>query len=149
MPSAPLAVDGHKARAARHLLIGGALEDAGDEWAAVALFYAAYHLVKAALLSDPIFDDPAKLHAIHFDILGDDRHTSRHHGRKGGPERSWGINEMVTLLYPAITRSYERLHQASIDVRYSIGLPVGALPDLRAAIDQITQAADAGSLRRG
>ena len=124
-----------------------ALEDAGDEWAAVPLFYAGYHLVKAALLIDPIWTDAPRRVGIHMELTPDDKLVTRHHGRKiSGDGRRWGINEIVLLLYAHIVAPYERLHQASIQVRYGAGLPAGALPSLRVDIDSIKAESDAGTL---
>ena len=145
--STPLAEQAHLDRAARHIVIGSALADAGDEWAAVPMFYSAYHFVKAALLVDPIWWDIQRLQGTRPDLIPDDRFTKRHHGhRQTGRPREWGINELVLVLYPSIARDYEQLHVASIDVRYHEGLPSGALPDLRAAMDRIRAASESGAL---
>src|SRR4051812_9416111 len=76
----PLREDEHLKRAERHKKIGDLLAGAGDEWAAVPWFYSAYHLVKAALLVDPIFDDLRALSAISVDLIPQDRFTNRHNG---------------------------------------------------------------------
>lgn len=136
--STPLREDQHRSRAERHRKVGAALLDAGDEWAAVPLFYAGYHLVKAALLRDPIFGDPTSLSRISADLTPEDRFVTRHHGRRRrGEPREWGVNEVVQVLYRRATKSYEALHQASILVRYGEGLPANSLESLRAALDHI------------
>lgn len=145
--SPPLAETEHRRRADRHLVVGGALEAAGDEWACVPLFYGAYHLVKAAMLLDPIWTDAPRRVGFHMELTPDDKLVTRHHGRKvSGDGRQWGINELVLMLYPQIVKPYERLHQASIQVRYGAGLPAGALPSLRVDVDAIKAASDAGEL---
>lgn len=146
-----LAVEQHQQRADRHLHIGRALFDAGDEWAAVPFFYCAYHHVKAALLDDPVWGDISRMHRLHPDLIPDDRWVSRHHGRKGlpGAPRQWGINDLVLLLYPSIVKQYEQLHQASIDVRYSTGLPPGALEALPAAVEHVRTEVQEGHLVAG
>lgn len=145
MPGPTLDSTSHQARAARHAKIGEMLVEAGDEWGAVCCFYAAYHHVKAALLEDPIFDDPTRMHDRHLDLVADDRFTDRHKGRRNtGRGREWGINELVGLLYPQIRREYEQLHQASIDVRYGSGLRSGALPAVTSALTAIENEANTG-----
>ena len=99
------------------------MAEAGHEWAAVALFYAAYHDVKAALLEDVIFDSFEACQAVSPDLLPQDRKTTRHQGRKQTASgREWGINELVLKLYRPAAGSYEKLHQMSNDVRYQAGL---------------------------
>lgn len=118
-----------------HAKTGDALEGAGDEWAAVCWFYSAYHYVRSALIADPIFDDLTRLQSVHQHLVPDDRHVTRHKGRRGGaPEL--GVNEVVLKLYPAIAGPYDKLHQASIDVRYERGLR-GNLSQLRPLLSAI------------
>lgn len=103
--------------------MGLLLLEAGDEWGAVCLFYAAYHAVKAALLEDTVFDTIDACQAVNRDLLPQDRDTTRHNGRRRTSSgREWGINELVLLLYRPAAGTYEKLHQASIDVRYGDGL---------------------------
>lgn len=140
--------EAHVRRAGRHYDVGVALHEAGnDEWAAVCYFYAGYHYVKAAMLRDPLFDDPAKCSAKHLDLNTDDRYTDRHQVRKSRDAgRGWGVNDLVLLLYRGIVGDYERLHTASVDVRYRDGLLPEALPALRSNIDNIRAAFDAGQI---
>jgi len=139
----------HERRAARHRTVGTALIDAGDEWGAVPLFYCAYHLLKAAMLVDPIWHAPGDLHKLHTDLIADDRFTDRHKGRRrpGGGPKEWGINDLVMLLYRPMVRDYEVLHQASVTVRYGAGLPADVeLSSLVDACDRIAAAYAAGSI---
>jgi hypothetical protein len=107
------------------------MAEVGHEWAAVPLFYSAYHFVKRAMIRDPIWDQVNALQSLHQGLIPDDRYIDRHKGRqRPGQPRQWGVNEIVTLLYKPIARPYDRLHQASIDVRYGVGLDPVALPDL-------------------
>lgn len=148
MPPA-LREDQHRARSQRHQLIGNALGDAGDEWAVVPWFYSAYHLVKAALLRDPIWGDLQSLHAISVDLTPDDRFIDRHKGRRGrvpGVAVEFGINDLVLRLYRPAAGSYDRLHTASNLVRYGIGLSDGALESLRGCLDQIMDMDSRGEL---
>lgn len=137
----------HVARAERHRKIGDLLADAGDEWAAVPLFYSGYHYVKAALLCDPIWGDLQSLVAISPELMPQDRYTERHKGRRrptSSPE--WGINDLVLKLYRSSAGGYDRLHQGSISVRYGMGLPEGALPQLRACLDDLQSKFESGEL---
>jgi hypothetical protein len=119
------------ARGASHAQLGRTLADVDHEWAAVPLFYSAYHLVKLAMLRDPIWDRVNALQTLHQGLIPDDRFTERHKGRqRRGEPRQWGVNEIVSVLYKNIARPYERLHLASIDVRYGVGLDMDAMPDL-------------------
>ncbi len=126
--AAPLRQLEHERRAEQHREVGALLVGTGDEWAAVPLFYSAYHVVKAALLTDPIWDTPSDLHRLHVDLIPGDRFTDRHKGRRrsGGGEKEWGINELVLLLYRPFAGRYDLLHQNSITVRYGKGLPEDA-----------------------
>lgn len=146
--SPPLAEQEHRRRAGEHHDVGRALHQAAEnEWAAVCYFYAAYHLVKTAMLLDPIWSNAPARVALHLELTPDDRFCTRHHGSgRSGDGRMWGINELVLLMYPQIVKPYERLHQASIQVRYGAGLPKGALPSLLADLEAIKAASDAGTL---
>lgn len=133
-------------RAQKHADVGDALAEAArNEWAAVCWFYSAYHLTRAALLSDPVFEDTPRLQNIYHLLVPEDRHVTRHRGRRG-PHPEMGINDLVEKLYPALSGSYERLHQASIDVRYEDGLRP-ELSVLRSLLTTITDAYDNGQMR--
>jgi hypothetical protein len=139
---ARLAIGEHNARADRHAKVGDALHGAGDEWAAVCFFYAAYHLVRATLLSDPIFSDMSRLKVINRNLMPQDQFSESHHGSRQ-PGASFGVNELVRLLYPSIYRHYEYLHQASIQVRYEKGLRF-QLDSVRESLDAVRGAVEAG-----
>ncbi len=142
--SAPISAVQRLERAERHEVIGDLLADAGDEWACVPYFYAAYHRVLHALSEDPVFDDPTRLSRVNRNLSIADRHVTRHHGRRKLGE--WGVNDLVTLLYRPIAVDYERLHAASIDVRYGGGFR-GDLSDVRAALGHMKAEHEAGHLR--
>ena len=95
----------------------------GDDWFAVCYFYAGYHTVRAAIMTDPIFDDLSRLQAKAAWLTIEDRYASAHQGRvaKGQPRKA-GVNDIVRLLYPDIAAEYVRLHMASVEVRYQEGL---------------------------
>lgn len=138
----------HLRRAKDHKAVGDILGEAQHEWAAVTWFYSAYHLMRASLLVDPIFDDVRVLSRVNVDMTPETRFTSRHKGRRpmSGQAREWGLNDLVLKLYRPAAGSYERLHQASITVRYGAGLPKDALPSLTEALDKIHAMHDAGQL---
>lgn len=135
-------------RAQRHRKVGDALAGAGDEWALVCYFYSAYHLVKAALISDPVFDDAARLAKAPIPLTPDDRYVTSHRGRRrpGWPQE-WGVNDLVTMIYRFIRDDYELLHQASIEVRYGRGRALPPIEVAREALDRIRDRSDSGSLR--
>lgn len=145
-PSSRLSIQAHQERAGHHTAVGDGLAASDEGWAAVCYFYAAYHLVRASLIDDPIFDDPTLLSRVRPDLTPEDRFTSHHHGRKQTMNgRDWGVNELVALLYRSLSRDYERLHQASLDVRYGAGLR-GDVAPLRASLLVIQEAYTAGSI---
>lgn len=99
------------------------LRSINDEWSVVCVFYAAYHLMKAALLSDPIFNSNIELAKISPNLTLADQHVTKHRARKGDAGASGlGLNEIVSYLYPDLASRYERLHMASVEVRYNGGL---------------------------
>ena len=109
-------------RAEHHWTAAQNLYAKNDEWAAVCGFYSCYQLIRASMESDPIFGDSGLLLAVHPSLHPDDRHETKH--SKGGLSRpTFGVNEIVTLVYPHIKKEYHALHRASCDVRYENGLP--------------------------
>lgn len=146
MSGAALSPTQHRAASVRHRETSITFKAAEDEWAAVAMFYSAYHVVRAAMLDDPIWMNAGALARINVNLNHEDRFTSRHHGGVRPSGRVFGVNEIVGMLYPSIQGAYERLHQASIDVRYGVGLADGALEHLPSLLDQIHEAAERGDL---
>lgn len=106
------------ARSSSHQDAGDRLKALDDEWFAVCYFYSAYHMVKAAMLEDPIFDDIARCAAVHRNLSVDSRFTTHHSGGLAANGRSLGMNEIVMKLYKPIRVPYTRLHAASVAVRY-------------------------------
>lgn len=117
-------IETHKERAGTHRLTGDDLHALGNEWFAVCYFYSAYHLVKAAMNADPIFDSVTALAKIHASLTMESRYAEHHSGGFGQNGRSLGVNEIVFKLYPKIRVAYNRLHVASCHVRYSRGLGI-------------------------
>lgn len=122
--SAPLSSHEHAVASERHARTAGELSPKSSEWATVAYFYAAYHLVKQAMLEDPIWQRPSELAAKHPELQPSVSKVTRHSGGKGRRRRCriWGVNELVELLYPSIYEPYILMHEASIEVRYKRGL---------------------------
>ena len=100
------------------------LRSADDEWFAACLASSAYHLVKAAMLGDPIFDSPDELRLRDPRLTPESRFITTHQGLRGADGRSLGLTDVVRILYPAIAVEYERLHMASRDIHYGDGLGV-------------------------
>lgn len=125
----PLTASQHVLRADEHESLAGVLRDSGHEWAAVAYFYSAYHLVSAALLRDPIFTSPGRLAAASPALTMADQTATRHQGymqfgHGGRRTKIWGLNDLVALLYRPVWPFYAQLHEGSVDVRYGTGLRV-------------------------
>lgn len=116
----------HLSRQAYHRQIGLVLADleVSHPWGCVVVFYAAYHSARWALQCDQRFNDMAALKAINPHLVPELKNTAKHKTRGPlgrGPE--FGVNDLVALLYPAASPAYEKLHQASIEVRYEAGRP--------------------------
>lgn len=132
-------------RARDHAKLAEVMFDTGQEWAAVCAFYSAYHLIRASLLSDPVFDDANRLSKINPKILPEDRFVAKH--SKGGlSSAAFGINEIVSVLYLEIRARYLRLHVASNQVRYGRGIKAITAPSLREDLHEITRAFEAGEI---
>lgn len=136
----------HAERADEHLAAGHQLMTIGSDWAQVAFFYSAYHFARAALLSDPIFEDPGRCAAADSDLQLADGQTQRHQARRRkGQPKEWGVNDLVRLLYRDINVQYQSLHAASLDVRYYVGakMPTSKVAE---AADAIADAYAAGRM---
>ena len=122
------------------------LESLEDEWAAVCYFYAAYHLVKAAFIRDPVFDSLKALASIDGRLTMEDRFIERHQGRMSGRTRTLGVNDLVTMLYPKVSVAYRRMHMASINVRYGEGLRTIKLDSVLSDFATVRRAHESGAL---
>lgn len=124
-----------------------ALKAISSQWFAVSYFYAAYHIVRASLMEDPIFQDVARLKTVNENWLPEDRFNDHHKARRGsghvGPP---GVHDMVIAFYNDISIEYARLHSASIAVRYGVGLEGYDSEVLTADFLAIAKAATAGEL---
>lgn len=127
---------------------GDGLAASGDEWAVVNYFYAAYHTVRAALLADPIFTSIAACSAKHPNLQMSDQTATMHKARVvPGKPRAFGVNDLVSLLYPSIAFEYLELHSWSVNVRYVQGLEDGASVAKAAEYyERIRAAFDSGAL---
>lgn len=97
----------HVARAERHKEVADFLTKNGhDDWAAVALFYAAMMHVHSVLSSDP-------------DLSKDERHPRKHTAGPGAANGGRGTNQLVAALFPsAVNTAYRSLFEASHRTRY-------------------------------
>lgn len=138
-----LTASAHLTRADEHACHAEAI--GSNEWAAVCYFYAAYHRVRAALLNDPVFDDLDQLHQFHLNLVPDDRYVTMHKGRGGRDNREFGVCDLVLRLYRPIAGAYDKLHMASIDVRYNTGLR-GDITEISPLYEKIKTAQDGGTL---
>lgn len=126
----------HIERAAYHRDAGEALRvAAGHQWAAVCYFYSAYHLARAALITDPLFGDLGVLKGLDDRLIPDDRFATKHQMRRGS-ERAFGVNDLMGILYPQIRSAYLELHGASTGVRYGKGIST-PVDELKAELDEI------------
>lgn len=124
------------------------LADDGDEWAAVCYFYAAYHVVRAAFIEDPVFDSIAAAAAKHPNLGMQDRWATNHQARLGSGPRALGINDIVKIIYPSIKFEYVELHSWSVNVRYNEGLePTASIQDAARYYERIRNEYDAGNLK--
>lgn len=112
----------HVAAANDHERVAVGLLSSSEDWAAVPFFYAAYRLIRATLISEPLFQQGlARLMSVNPLLQIGDRFAEHHSGGMAG-SRSLGVSELVTILYPRIDAHYKRLHNASLQVRYGQGL---------------------------
>lgn len=116
----------HLSRYDYHRKIGLTLAqtDVGHPWGCVAMFYAAYHSARWALQRDDRFDDLAALKAINPNLMPEDRNTTKHKARRSRGNHhvpDFGVSDLVLLLYPTAASAYDKLHHASIEVRYDEG----------------------------
>ncbi|WP_298589490.1 hypothetical protein [uncultured Kocuria sp.] len=145
MSDSGLNVDQRLARVQEHLSTGQMLMGQRNDWAGVCFFYAAYHQMCAALVSDPIFQDEARLTSINVYLTRMDCYAEHHQGHpKRG--RGYGISDLVRILYRTYSPMYEQLHSASNDVRYHAGLGMTSLEELEEHVSCITQAFNDGKL---
>lgn len=154
MTSAPLSLDSddHKQHAHSHLRSAEVILDAGEGgWAVTAAFYSSFHVMRAAILADPIWDQgPTALSKVNPNLSMDCRYASHHQGnakRGRGP----GVREIVRWLYPEYNSRYSLLHGASITVRYEQGgsnLP-SPFEDYLDQARTLLEALDAGKIARG
>ncbi len=104
------------------------LAAAGNEWATVCYFYAAFRAVRAALQNDARLNSDAAARAANAKLTASSRHVDFHNGH---PQRGPGVNAVVRFLYPAIGAKYELLHTKSVEVRYQGGITAGTIADSR------------------
>lgn len=88
--------------------------------AKICAFYAAYHAMRFAILTDPILDkSDDEIHRLTNapGLIQDSRYATHHSGHRYSG-RGIGQNQVIQALYPSKAFAYERLHRASNDARY-------------------------------
>lgn len=88
--------------------------------AKICAFYAAYHAMRFAILTDPILDksdDEINRLTNAPGLIRDSRYATHHSGHRYSG-RGIGQNQVIQALYPSKAFAYERLHRASVDARY-------------------------------
>lgn len=100
----------HLARAKRHKEVADHLGGNGyDDWAAVALAYAAHQQVHSALSGEP--------------LAKDERHPRKHTSPRGSGSGGRGTNQIVNAIFPeAVAEAYASLFEAGRRTRYDIVL---------------------------
>ncbi|EFJ78135.1 hypothetical protein [Rothia dentocariosa] len=146
-----LSADQCKKKAIENLGEARNLTKQNSKWSYVVAFYAAYHAVKYALLTDPIFDDFQNLKSKDSSLVPEDR-TATRHSKRAGSDQSPGINDIVRVLYRTdcetpIYLEYFKLHSASIVVRYKDELPPMSMNDSLAYAEKIVNSALSGRIR--
>lgn len=151
MPQEDLSADQCKKKAIENLEEARNLANQNSKWSYVVAFYAAYHAVKYALFTDPIFDDFQKLKSKDNSLVPEDR-TATRHKKRAGSDQSPGINDLVRVLYRTdcvtpIYLEYLKLHSASVVVRYKDELPPMSMKDSLAYAEKIVKSALSGRIR--
>lgn len=128
------------------LLTGDSLLRLDDSWFAVCYFYAAYHLMRASFIADPIFESLPALSRVSPNLTFEHRWVTHHSGRVSRGERTLGINDVVRMLYPQVSAIYLRLHSASVGVRYYSGLAPITKESVQSDFQVIADAYSGGEL---
>ena len=115
-------------RAACHDAAAQLLDEWGEEWAAVAYFYASYHRVRAAILVDPVFDSLVDLPKVDPRISVQHRETSRHEGIRV-PSQSV-LSRPVDQLSPEAKNAPEVEKDKSSKRRRSSAVAAAAEPEV-------------------
>jgi hypothetical protein len=99
----------HLERAKRHLFVADHLRDTGfEDWACVALAYAAHQWVHSVLSGGP-------------DLARDERHPRKHTSPPGSGHGGRGTNQLVNALFPDdVATAYASLFEAGRRTRYDI-----------------------------
>lgn len=118
----------------------------------VCSFYAVYHAMRIAILSDPIFDLPDgeidKLTGVRG-LCKDAKYNTHHSAHRDSP-RGLGQNQVIAALYPKRFKDYDDLHKVSIQARYVQEYKGEILPDTRDSYDaacEIVNDALSGKMR--
>lgn len=133
MPNPQLAAK-YAARSAEHYRTAVLLADAGEEWAVVCFFYAAFSAARAALYNEPRLDSDAAARAVNSKLTASSRHVDFHNGH---PSRGPGMNQIVEILFHPVGAKYELLHVKSCEVRYGFGLEDATIDQIGALTDEV------------
>ena len=122
-----LSVQGHLEVADRHLKSVEQIAQVSETWAIIACFYSSYHYMRAALESDPIFEDATALSRISTQLQIGCKAVTHHnaHIRSG---RLPGVNDVAKMLYGKVGGKYVLLHGASVTCRYAQGAEALLMP---------------------
>ena len=118
--------------------------------AQICAFYAAYHAMRFAILTDPILDKSNEeiMRLVHMPgLVQDSRYATPHRGRHNSG-RGIGQNQVIQALYPSEALAYNQLHRASIDARYG-SLPGEVIIDAADAYDKAARIVDVALSEEG
>lgn len=117
----------------------------------ICAFYAAYHAMRVAILTDPILDEPDEeiQRLVRMPGLRQDSRYATHHSGRHTSGRGIGQNQVVQALYRSEAFAYDRLHKASVDARYLplTGEIILDAADAYSEAERIVQAALSGQLK--
>ncbi len=116
-------VDYHKGKAKYFLESAEKYKVDDPVVAKICAFYAAYHAMRFAILTDPILDksdDEINRLTNAPGLIQDSRYATHHSGHRYSG-RGIGQNQVIQALYPSKAFAYEQLHRASVDARYGSG----------------------------
>lgn len=127
-----------------------------NDVANICSFYAAYHAMRVAILSDPIFNlsEEAIFAQTGWKYMTPETKYNTHHigavsnGKVSG--RGWGQNQVISSLYRNWFNDYDNLYKSSVKARYVEDYSGEILPAPRDNYDAacaIAQAVSNGSMQ--
>ena len=110
----------HRMRAIRFLRKADKYRVSDGDISLICSFYAAYHAMRLAILSDPaMLSIPPEISRVAPHITPDARWNS-HHNAPTRSLRGPGVRNIVDYLYREYSYDYARLHENSVIVRYVV-----------------------------